>query len=125
MSIGFEMRLPCLEIRIDDSYYLMPDGSQIGIRSILNDFFKEIEQAQKFDQPVFKQILFPNHTYLKIHNAQVEFKVKSLELQGIIKTHTELVEIKENYIWLIMKSIFEKKMFIVYPDGTMREVLYE
>ncbi len=115
------------EINTSDSYYLFPDGTHKTIRHLVEDFFREIKQAQKFNELTEKSVLFPNDTYLQSPSPELSLRVKSVHIQGILVTDTmaETVKIRwEDRVWLIMKSIFEEKMFTVSRSGNIQEVSF-
>lgn len=115
------------EINTSDSYYLFPDGTHKTIKHLVEDFFREIKQAQKFNELTEKIVLFPNDTYLQSPSPELSIRVKSVHLQGILVTDSmvETVKIRwEDIVWLIMKSIFEEKMFTISRDGNVQEIPY-
>jgi hypothetical protein len=115
------------ELNIDEGYYVLPDGSQQEIRDLINDFFTELLRANHFNETFTKEISFSDETYLRIRNSDLRIKVQLLVITGILRRGgTERVEIKqEDYIWLLMKSIFEKKSFVISPRGELYETSYE
>ncbi len=71
-----------------------------------------------------KKVSFPEGTYLKSNNPEVSIRVKAVQLQGLlIRSGMERVEFRwEDRVWLIMKSIFERKIFVVSPQGEIEEI---
>ena len=113
------------EINTSDTYYLFPDGTHKTIRHLVDDFFREIKQAQKINELTEKIVLFPNDTYLQSPSPELSLRVKSVHIQGILVTDSmpETVKIMwKDRVWLIMKSIFEEKMFTVSRSGNIQEV---
>jgi hypothetical protein len=112
------------EINTSDSYYLFPDGTHQTIRHLVEDFFREIEEAKKFNELTEKIVSFPNDTYLQSPSPELSLRVKSVYIQGILVTGSrEKVEFRwEDRVSLIMKSIFEEKMFTVSRFGNIQEV---
>ncbi len=116
-----------LDVTISDIYYFFPNGYHKNIINLINDFFKEIKQAKKLNEVMEKRISFPNGTYLKSHNSELNIRVQAVYLKGLLKTYgMAKVEIKwEDKVWLIMKSIFERKMFTISHEGNLQEVTYD
>ena len=71
-------------------------------------------------------IPFPNGTYLKSPGAELSIKVKAVHIKGSVVTGSmEKVEFRcEDRVWLIMKSIFEEKMFTISREGNIQEVAF-
>jgi len=120
---------PQKEINIDNKseiYYLFPDGSHKTIIDLINYWIEEIKQAGKLNEPVENVIPFPNGTYLKSPGAELSIKVKAVHIKGSVVTGSmEKVEFRcEDRVWLIMKSIFEEKMFTISREGNIQEVAF-
>lgn len=118
---------PQKEINIDNKseiYYLFPDGSHKKIIDLINYWVKEIEKAGKSNEPVENVIPFPNGTYLKSPGSELSIKVKAVHIKGsVVKGSMEKVEFRcEDRVWLIMKSIFEEKMFTISREGNLQEI---
>jgi Restriction endonuclease len=114
------------EIDTSDSYYLFPDGTHKTIIDLINDWAKKIEKAGKSNEPVEKVIPFPNGTYLKSPGSELSIKVKAVHIKGsVVKGSMEKVEFRcEDRVWLIMKSMFEEKMFTISREGNLQEIPY-
>jgi hypothetical protein len=71
-----------------------------------------------------KVISFPNGTYLK--TPELSIKVNAVHIKGSLVTGSmEKVEFRwEDRISLIMKDIFEEKMFTVSRSGNIQEVSF-
>lgn len=112
------------QVNTSESYYQFRDGSQKKIIDIVHDFVREAEREGKFNEVTEKVISFPESPYLKCNNPEVSKRVKAVRLQGLLmRNGIERVELRwENRVWLIMKSIFERKMFIVSPQGEIEEI---
>lgn len=115
-----------IDVNTSESYYLFPDGSHKTIIDLINDWAKEIEKAGKSNEPVENVIQFTNGTYLKSPGAELSIKVKEVHIKGSVVTGSmEKVEFRcEDRVWLIMKSIFEKKMFTISREGNLQEVSF-
>ena len=121
---------PQKEINIDvntsESYYLFPDGSHQTIIDLIDDWLREVKQARKMNEVVKKVISFRNGTYLKSPNPELNIKVKAVHIKGSLVTGSmEKIEFRsKDRVWLIMKSIFEEKMFTIYREGNLQEVSF-
>ena len=113
-----------IDVNTSESYYLFPDGHHKTIRDIINDWSREIKQAGKLNEVVEKVIQFPNGTYLK--SPELSIKVNAVHIQGLLVTGSMAkVEFRwEDRISLIMKSIFEEKMFTISRYGNIQEVSF-
>jgi len=112
------------QVNTSESYYLFRDGSQKKIIDIVNDFVMEVDREGKFNEVTEKRVSFPEGTYLNSNNPEVSIRVKEVQLKGILmKGGMERVEFRwEDRVWLIMKSIFERKIFVVSPQGEIEEI---
>ena len=112
------------EINTSESYYLFPDGCHKTIIDLIDDWLREIKQAGKLNVVMEKVIPFPNGTYLK--TPELSIKVNAVHIKGSWVTGSmEKVEFKwEDRISLIMKDIFEEKMFTVSRSGNIQEVSF-
>jgi hypothetical protein len=110
------------EINTSESYYLLPDGCHKTIIDLIDDWLREIEQAGKLNVVMEEVIPFPNGTYLK--TPELSIKVNAVHIKGsLVIGSIEKVEFRwEDRVWLIMKSIFEEKMFTVSRSGNIQEV---
>lgn len=112
------------EVSLDNSYYLFPDKSMTTCRVIVNNFFKELMEHLKVDEVVEKQISFPDGTYFRSPESKLNIETKSVLVSGILNSSKpESLEIRaEDHVWLIMKIIFEKKIFIISSQGEIQEI---
>jgi len=114
------------DVNTSESYYLFPDGSHQTIRDLIDDWLREVKQARKMNEVVKKVISFRNGTYLKSPNPELNIKVKAVHIKGSLVTGSmEKIEFRsKDRVWLIMKSIFEEKMFTIYREGNLQEVSF-
>ncbi|MEG4107961.1 restriction endonuclease [Microcoleus sp. S13_C5] len=110
------------EINTSESYYLFPDGCHKTIIDLIDNWLREIEQAGKLNLVMEEVIPFPNGTYLK--TPELSIKVNAVHIKGSLVTGSmEKVEFRwKDRISLIMKDIFEEKMFTVSHSGNIQEV---
>lgn len=115
------------EFNTNDAYYLFPDTSIKTIKNILHEFFAGIWHSQKFNVIIETETIFPDITHLKSSSNNLSIRVKLLLIKGILRTDfQETVAIKwEDKVWLIMKAVFERKMFTVSPAGKIQEIPYD
>ena len=114
------------DVNTSESYYLFPDGSHQTIIDLIDDWLREVKQARKMNEVVKKVISFRNGTYLKSPNPELNIKVKAVHIKGSLVTGSmEKIEFRsKDRVWLIMKSIFEEKMFTIYREGNLQEVSF-
>jgi len=96
------------------------------IKTVRTIGLREVKQARKMNEVVKKVISFRNGTYLKSPNPELNIKVKAVHIKGSLVTGSmEKIEFRsKDRVWLIMKSIFEEKMFTIYREGNLQEVSF-
>jgi hypothetical protein len=113
-----------IDVNTSESHYLFPDGCHKTIIDLIYDWLREIKQAGNLNVVMEKVISFPNGTYLK--TPELSIKVNAVHIKGSLVTGSmEKVEFRwEDRISLIMKDIFEEKMFTVSRSGNIQEVSF-
>ena len=107
-------------INTEDYYYEFNDGVRKTLKSFCEEFISSLTEIGK---EVTQEIDFPANTFLKSNDKRINQKVKGLRISGFLSEATEKIVIRgENYIQMIMKSVFSGKQFIVTEDGEIREV---
>ena len=106
-----------------DSFVIYPDSSRETFGEIIDNFFRDnfmidSEEPRRVEE---RDIILPEGSIVVI-NGETEIIPKGFKIKGQMDLLEEKIEIKgKNYIWMIMKSIFEKKEFIITPKGELIE----
>lgn len=116
-------------IKVNDEFHyhnfaiIHKDGSFSLLIDYINDFRKEINLQNKMSEKIIKHYKTPDRT---LFNKQTK---ESLKIDGISFTG-QLKEIDESrnvnftlvdQVWLIMKSIFDKRYFSFSENGAIKE----
>ena len=98
-----------------------PKEEIIEFSTLIKDFQDELckqEENKQFQ----KELKFPTGTTIKNIKSDAENLIEGLKLNGILRISKEKVELNgEDYVWLIMKSIFEDKTYTISKDQKIRE----
>ncbi len=98
--------------------YIYPDGRKTSMDQIIEEFSKKLlhctgKQHQTID--------FPKGTLLQSRDGQVSFEVRRVRIGGEMVSSGDFVEISvEDKVWLVMKAIFENKMYFITKDLDVR-----
>jgi len=104
----------------EDYIYQFPDCTTQTIKSIAENFLRI--KVIILNNEVEEKIDFPEGTIFRSKDKSYLLKVKGVKLKGKLTEFVEKIEIRgENYIWMIMKTVFEGKRFTVTKEGEIRE----
>jgi len=98
--------------------YIYPDGRKTSMDQIVEEFSKKLLHCTG-DQ--HETIDFPKGTLLKSQDGEVSFEVLRVRIGGEMVSSGDSVEINvEDKVWLVMKAIFENKMYFITNDLDVR-----
>lgn len=87
----------------------------------IKEFYSELTKKEENEEQT-KVYKFDKSTKFIYTPTNEEISIQGFKLSGILRIAKSKVEIKgEDHIWLIMKSIFEDKTFIISKDGEIKE----
>lgn len=111
-----------LFIDTEKYYYIMPDGSKKLIREIIDEYQKLLT-FDNVDKEIDQEVSFPQGTILYGPEDRKIADINSVKIKGILRRSTHTIEVNgEDRVWLIMKSLFENKQFIISKNGKITEV---
>jgi hypothetical protein len=110
--------------RIDTSKYLyrFPDSTTQTLRYYIGKFLDSLSEID-IDKEKHEEIKFPEETFLIDIKGNIIAKTIGIKFCGKMTSHDHNSEIdfSEN-IWLMMKSIFENKTFIITHEKEIKDV---
>lgn len=122
MSIEVYKDISGRMVQTDRYVYLLKDGTKKTIKEYLDEFqtkllrnnnYDEITEEIKFEEPVILQDISGNKISKNI----------GIKLSGKVEmSTTENIIDGEDNIWLMMKNIFEDKIYTVSKDGEIRDI---
>ncbi|MBW0436011.1 restriction endonuclease [Leptospira yasudae] len=109
-------------VKTDDYEYLYSDGNRKSIKNIIDDFSKSLPM----DSPnveIIQNIDLPENTFL-IDKEDIKIaEVKAITISGKLISSIHNIEINAvDNVWLMMKSIFEEKTFLISKDKEIRDI---
>jgi len=110
------------QVNTDEYVYKFQDGTIKSIKNIIDDFLKKLSIG-KTEIEVTDDIKFPEDTFLQDSEGNNIARVESVKITGKLISSTYTTEIHgEDRVWLMMKSIFEKKTYIISKNGEIKDV---
>jgi len=109
-------------VQTDRYFYLLNDGSKRTIKDYLDNFQTKL-QNENITEEITEEIKFDPPIFLQDFNGDNISKNIGIKISGKLDvTTTENIVDAEDTIWLMMKSIFENKTYVISKDGEIRDV---
>ncbi|MFH7001609.1 MULTISPECIES: restriction endonuclease [Flavobacterium] len=109
------------QIKISQSLIVLSDGTQIPFEHYANMFKKELHIQKKIFQTITKSYELPGASLLNKRD-NISVKIRSVVFTGVlIQRNADLKFSLVDQVWLIMKSIFEERSFIISKNGVISE----
>lgn len=100
----------------------VPNGDKVKLTDLTNAYLKILCKKKEGEQHnhVFK---FPEGSVLTDGNTSNDVLTTGVQFQGTLRVNKRTIEINgRDHVWLIMKSVFEDKRFVISKDGVINEV---
>jgi hypothetical protein len=99
-----------------------PDGKIINVLTIVKKFHEWLTKQEE-DKSCSQVFNLPQNSILKKTTENMEITVSGVQLYGVLKILRKTTEINsKDYVWLMMKSVFENKHFFITKDGVINEI---
>ncbi len=107
-------------VRPSDVLIRKPDGNSTSLQEIINSKLRADAALEGRGDRAYS-IPFPDGSSLSVSTNGARTPIKEIRFKVRYSETTEEIQIRgEDYVYMIMSAIFEKKQFVISPDGKVR-----
>lgn len=109
-----------IDIFRQNSHIIKTDGSKIHINELFDNFFNKISSREVLME---KQMIFefPKGYYITSKKFPLKVFLSNIEVKGHLSYQDSVDTETEEYICMIIKSVFGDKEYILSEDGSIKE----
>jgi hypothetical protein len=107
-------------VNTSEYYFKFRDTNKITIKQLIDEFYSN--ELTIPDEIIEKKTEFPAGTKLIFEEGNLNYEVTGVIIKGRLNRSSEVIQIRgENYVAMIMKTVFGGKRFVISQNGEIRE----